>query len=339
MIGEAFDATQIQNSLVYDWGAQMGLATVRLRFVELYINFDGGPLEPSDFFGLYALTETVKNQKDRLDLKQLDETDTTMPDITGGYIFKFDQAALDSGETELMCTGADPIARGGMDETATCWNDLGLVDPEVLNPEQLGFLEPYVQAFHDVLHQTPIGDYSAYIDVPSFVDHVIINELTRDVDAYVRSSFFHKDREALIKAGPLWDYNLAMASFNAGTEGWHFDSQLTGRGNDDWFYILGNDPAFIAQVAARWTELRQSFLSDAAMLQRVDELAAPIANAALRNQERWGEMEIAEEDDDRPGGNFGGFGGAIGDWQQSLDELKAYLQARAAWIDTAVVAL
>lgn len=342
MIGEAFDPTQIQNSLVYDWGVQMGLATVRLRFVELYINFDGGPLEPGDFFGLYALTETIKNQKNRLDLKQLDETDTVMPDITGGYIFKFDQAALDGGETELMCTGAEPIARGGggggRDETATCWNDLGLVDPEVLNAEQLAYLEPHVQAFHDVLHQTPIGDYSAYIDVPSFVDHVIINELTRDVDAYVRSSFFHKDREALIKAGPLWDYNLAMASFNAGTEGWHFDSQLTGRGNDDWFYLLGNDPAFMALFAARWRELRASFLSDAAMLQRIDELAAPITNAALRNQERWGEMADSEGGG-APGGGFGGFGGPIGDWYEALDELKAYLPVRAAWIDSAITTL
>jgi hypothetical protein len=338
MIGEAFDATQIQNSLVYDWGAKMGLATVRLRFVELYINFDGGPLEATDFFGLYALTETVKNQKDRLDLKQLDETDTTMPEITGGYIFKFDQAALDAGETELMCTGSEPLARGGMDETATCWNDLGMVDPEILNPEQLAYLEPYMQSLHDALHQSPIGDYSAFIDVPSFVDHVIINEVTRDVDAYVRSSFFHKDRESPIKAGPLWDYNLAMASFNAGTEGWHYDSQLTGRGNDDWFNILGNDPGFRAQFDARWTELRQSFLSDAAMLQRIDELAAPIANAALRNQERWGEMETEGGGSGMQGGGFGGFGGAIGDWQEALDELRAYLPERAAWIDGAVAA-
>src|SRR5690606_10261813 len=112
MIGEAFDATQVKNSVAYDWGPQRGLATERLRFVELYINFDGGPIEPTDYFGLYALTETIKNQKDRLDLKQLDETVTTMPEITGGYIFKFDQAALDSGETELVCTGSEPLARG-----------------------------------------------------------------------------------------------------------------------------------------------------------------------------------------------------------------------------------
>lgn len=335
MIGEAFDATQIQNSLVYDWGAKMGLATVRLRFVELYINFDGGPLEATDYFGLYALTETIKNQKDRINLKQLDETDTVMPDITGGYIFKFDQAALDGGETELVCTGSEPLARGG-DETATCWNDLGMVDPEVLNPEQLAYLEPHVQAFHDALHQSPIGDYSAFIDLPSFVDHVIINELTRDVDAYVRSSYFHKDREALIKAGPLWDYNLAMASFNAGIEGWHYDSQLTGRGNDDWFHILGNDPAFRALFDARWTELRGSFLSDEQMLARIEELAAPIANAALRNQERWGEMATEEEGNQQGGGNFGGFGGAIGDWETALADLAAYLPERAAWIDMAV---
>src|SRR5690606_34417267 len=76
MIGEYFDKSQIQNSFIYGLGVDLGLATVRLRFAELYINFDGGPLEESDYFGLYALTETIKNQKNRLNLKQL------RPDVT-----------------------------------------------------------------------------------------------------------------------------------------------------------------------------------------------------------------------------------------------------------------
>ena len=42
---------------------------------------------------------------------------------------------------------------------------------------------------------TPIGDYAAYIDLPTFVDYLIINELTFNVDAYTRSAFFHKDRD------------------------------------------------------------------------------------------------------------------------------------------------
>src|SRR5690606_10876365 len=91
MIGEYYDKSQIQNALIYGWGRELGLATVRLQFAELYINFDGGPLEESDYFGLYALTETIKNQKNRINLKQLSPEVTTDPEISGGYILKFDQ--------------------------------------------------------------------------------------------------------------------------------------------------------------------------------------------------------------------------------------------------------
>jgi hypothetical protein len=348
MIGEYFDPSQIQNALVYSWGEQMGLQTMEIRFAELYYNFDGGPLEEADYFGLYMVSESIKNQRNRINLKQLTEADTMLPEISGGYIFKFDQSALDGGEAELLCAGSEPFARtgggrggggGGGEEMAPaghCWNDLGVVDPFPTNPEQVAWLTQYAQSFHDSIHADPIGDYSQFIDVGSFIDHMIINEITRDVDAYVRSSYFHKDRDGLIMAGPLWDYNLAMASTSAGFEGWHFESQASGRGNDDWFLMLGRDPALMAQLATRWRELRQTFLSDAAIDAKISEIVAPIANAGQRNAERW-----------PGGGGFGGGGfGGGGDGQQEagvwLDEVQAlreWIPQRMAWIDVETAGL
>ncbi len=357
MIGEYFDRSLIQNPVVYGWGEQMGLVTMEVRFAELYINFDGGPLEQSDYFGLYMISETIKNQKDRVDLKQLREDDTMLPDISGGYIFKFDQAALDGGEAKLICTGSEPFGRAGGfggggfgmsmdDEPATdvepghCWNDLGVVDPFPANDQQVTWLTDYVQNFHDAIHTEPMGDYAQYIDVASFVDHVIINEITRDVDAYVRSSFFHKERDGLIKAGPLWDYNLAMASTTADFEGWHFESQATGRGNDDWFLKLGQDPAFMAQFATRWRELRESFLSDAAIDEQITAIATPLAGAGQRDMERWPAAGL--------GGGFG-FGGGGRDepaeepeapvWLDQVTTLREWIPQRMAWIDSAIVGL
>jgi hypothetical protein len=61
--------------------------------------------------------------------------------------------------------------------------DLEVVDPKIPNAEQEAWLATHLQGFHDSLHRIPIGDYTAYIDVLSFVDYLIINELTRNVDA------------------------------------------------------------------------------------------------------------------------------------------------------------
>lgn len=338
MIGEYFDKSQIQNAFIYGLGADLGLATVRLRFAELYINFDGGPLEESDYFGLYALTETIKNQKNRLNLKQLRPEVTTEPEISGGYIFKFDQAALDSGEAEIICTGSEPLARGAYNPSAHCFNDLGFVDPDVPNEAQLNYLTTFVQGFHDALHQTPIGNYSQFIDVGSFIDFMIVTELSGHVDAYVRSSYFFKERNEPINAGPLWDFNLGMASTNAATDGWRFETQLTSRGNDDWFYQLGQDPAFMQQFAQRWRELRSGILSDAQLIERIETIAAPLANAGQRDFERWPNSGL--------GGGFGGFGGMGGNgggqtnqpttWRGHVDKLIEWVPTRTAWIDSAL---
>ncbi len=54
------------------------------------------------------------------------------------------------------------------------------------------------------------SQYASWIDVDSWVDMVLINEFSRDMDSYVRSTYFHKDREAPIVAGPMWDHDLTF---------------------------------------------------------------------------------------------------------------------------------
>lgn len=342
MIGEYYDKSQIQNAFIYGLGQELGLESVRVRFAELYINFDGGPLEESDYFGLYMLSEKIKNQKNRTNLKQLRPDVTTEPEISGGYILKFDQSALDSGEARIPCVGSQPLQRGAYNPQAACFNDLGIVDPEEPNSEQLAYITSFIQGFHDSLHETPIGDYSKYIDVQSFIDFMIVTELSAHVDAYVRSSHFHKDRNGLLEAGPLWDFNLGMASTNADPTGWRFETQLTSRGNDDWFYQLGKDPAFMAKFAQRWRELRQGILSNEALIARVEAIAAPLANAGQRDFERW-----PNSGGFFGGGGFGGFGGGgMGGgnqnaeqpttWRGHVDKLITWLPTRLSWMDTAI---
>lgn len=352
MIGPYMDKTLIRNALVYSWGADLGLETMELRFAEVFINFDGGPLEESDYFGVYAFTEKIKNQKYRVDLKQLDASVTSMPEITGGYMIKFDQAALDGDEVEIVCTGSELFQGsggffgGGMGggfgggnmgggsgaepaPTGNCFQYLGIIDPDPPNQEQVDYITGYIQEFHDALHQTPMGDLSQYIDIQSFIDHMLINELTMDVDAYVRSSYLHKDREGLLKMGPLWDYNFALGSVGDGVEDWRWQTQATSRGTVDWYRVLGEDPQFLSQLAARWRELRQGVFAMDQINARIDEICAPLVNAAPRDLQRW------------PVGDTGGFfGGGMGggteqpqDWEGQVDAMRDWIARRLEWID------
>src|SRR5690606_20619071 len=217
---------------------------------------------------------------------------------------------------------------------ATCWNYLEVVDPSPLQPEQRDWLRNHIQEFHDVLRAPDFADpdtgYRAYIDVDSFVDQLIINELSRDMDAYVRSAYFYKDRDSKIFAGPLWDYDLTfgVGGFfqNDQIAGWQYQQVRQPLAND-WFNQLMRDPAFVEQVRSRWQELRRGLLSDTALQDRIDALTRPLTNAAQRNFQRWPNLTAP----------FVGFfiTPTAPTWQGQVQYMQDWMLRRAAWLDSA----
>jgi hypothetical protein len=317
------DKALIRNAFVYSLGRDMGMPAPRFAFAELYLNVAARALDSSDYAGVYLLVETIKNQKGRLDLKQLEPKDVTLPALSGGYIFKFELYA--ATPPTLTCTGAK----------SSCWRDLEVVDPEPLQPAQQTWLTQYVQAFHDALkgpsYTDPAAGYAAYINPATFVDQIIIHELSRNMDAYVRSQYFYKDRDAKISAGPLWDYDLSFdvggLFDNRNIEGWqHEQSAVRDEVDNTWFQRLLTDPAFAAQVATRWKSLRQGLLSDAQVDARIDLLTAGLANAAARNFTRWPILPDAQVGPfDTP---------AQPTWQAQVEDMRAWAKARMSWLDT-----
>lgn len=317
--GPFADKSLVREALVYDLGRAMGLATPRYRLVEVYVNDDANPVAANDYRGVYMLEETIKNQKNRLDLKGLDPEDVTPPKVEGGYIMAFEWLA--AKEPRLTCTGSP------------CWTDLEVKDPDDLVPQQRAYITGYVQKLNDVLHSAdrfnPTTGYPAYVDVASFVDFAIINELSRDLDAYYRSQYFYKDRGGKLTAGPLWDFDLTFGVGgyfgNEQVQGWQYQ-QTRQPIAFDWFTVLMQDPAFVNQVKVRWQELRRSTLSDNELRTRVSGLTAPLSGAAARNFTRYPNLST------RMIGPF--ITSTTGTWQGQVSELQSWMLRRAAWLDT-----
>ncbi|MBO0900639.1 CotH kinase family protein [Cellulomonas sp. zg-ZUI199] len=318
--GPFADKSLVREALVLDLGREMGLATPRYRFVEVYVNDDARPVAADDYRGVYLLEETIKNQKNRLDLKKLDPEDVAPPRVEGGYILKFEWLAAE--EPLVPC-------RGG----STCWSDLEVHDPDDLVPAQLEYIAGYVGRVNDAIHSPgradPATGYPSLVDVDSFVDLVIVNELSRDMDAYYRSQYFHKDRGGLLTAGPLWDFDLTF-----GVGGYFQNDQVTGwqyeqtRQNppNDWFTVLMRDPAFVERVRARWQELRRGPLADTALRGHVTRLTGPLSGAAARNAQRWPNLSTQL---------IGPFVTPTAPtWNGQVAYLEDWMLRRAAWLDT-----
>jgi len=347
LISPCTDNTLIRNVLAFDLGKAIGLDAVQYRFAEVFINQDGGVLEKLDYEGIYALIQPIKNRKNTLDLKKLRPEDTDPVKLSGGYIFKFDQAVKDSGMILLECTGAKKLSEAGggifgpkkkVDSTATCWGDLELVDPSEPNPQQMEWITAYIQNFHDALHAKPAGDWKSYVDINSFVNNHILNEVTRNVDAWIRSHFMYKDRDQPITAGPVWDYNFALGNMTDGFGGWGSSGTATGwhvldnrTGSGDWHTMMWKQPEFKEAVKQRYLELRNNVLSDNGVVKLIDDVRKPIVNVAQRNFEAWPMGKCMSS-----GGMFGMGSSKVTDstWTGQIDSLKTWTKKRLKTLDS-----
>src|SRR5690606_10703824 len=208
-----------------------------------------------------------------------------------------------------------------------------VVDPDPLQPEQKEWLNQHIQQFHDMLHSPGFADpqtgYPSWIDVQSFVDRRIIVELSREMDSYVRSAYFHKDRGGKITAGPLWDFDLSfgVGGFFNNTQiaGWQYEQVRFPLAND-WYNQLMRDPAFVDRVRARWQELRQGLLSNAQLDARIAALAGPLTNAAQRNFARWPNLS-------EPWIGFF-MTPTAPTWEGQVQAMRQWVFDRAAWLDS-----
>jgi len=319
--GPFADKALIRDAFIYSLGAELGLVAPHFAFCELYLNVEDRPLGEGDYNGVYMMIEPIKNSRNRLDLRQLHAEEPA--DVDGGYIIRFEWR-VENEEPDLLCSGADQ-----------CWQYLDLFDPNPSSREQQQFITEYVQGFHNALYPVnpdPASGYPHYIDVPSFVDTVIVNELGRELDSYIRSAYYHKDEGTVLVSGPLWDYNLifgvgmnTMGVDNLSVEGWQYEQRRDPITNT-WFEQLMSDPGFSGSVRARWQELRQGLLASGALDARIDSLAAPLVNAAQRNFMRWPNLTTSQ---------ISMFQSPTDDtWEGQLEAMRSWMHARVAWIDS-----
>ena len=97
------------------------------------------------------------------------------------------------------------------------------------------------------------------------------------------STFYHKDRNGLVRMGPIWDFDRSMACDNdaraSDPEVWSLATDqmfFFHSGGPLWFSSLSYDPEFWIVWTDRWQAMREGPLSDAAMDARIEGYRAEI---------------------------------------------------------------
>ncbi|MEW6746153.1 MAG: CotH kinase family protein [Planctomycetota bacterium] len=326
--GPYSDKTLMRNFAMYTWSNGIGRYAVRTRFVELFVDSNGGLVQSGDYRGVYVFMEKIKGDAHRVDIAELTPGDRTEPDITGGYILAKDWLEGAEGETYFV--------------TETYGDALMYVEPDAedITAEQRAWIASYMNEFEAVLASPGFADpllgYRAYIDVGSFIDHHLMVELARNVDGFVLSTFLFKDRGGKIHMGPIWDFNLSLgnADYFDGwrPEGWHHENPAFPHTNPNcykWYERLFEDVEYVLQYADRWYQLRRTHFSTTRLVGDIIANAAYLFEAQQRNFVRWPILGTYVWP------NPPGWGDRV-TYQDEIEYLRDWLTARLAWMDSQV---
>ena len=337
-----FDTTFLFHRLGYEIFRSMGNYAARSRFVELEIN--------GQYQGIYLLMEKLKRDENRINIQSISEIDNSGDGLTGGYILKIDKTsgsevgtgqpldyfdnnwADDARYTDAVSFRSDFSIYGeelqeapfGEPYHANQYLETYFVyeypDYKLITPEQKNYLQNEIGQFERALLERD-GSYTNFIDLQSFVDYFILNELTMNEDAYRLSTFLYKDRNGPIHLGPVWDLNIGYhRKWNRVPE-----SDWIANFNDHvpedawmvpfWWDILLEEDSFKSLLKSRWQTLRSGSLQISTIESRIDSDVKTLkdSGAIQRNFERWTGIDV--------------------DYDAEIAALKDYLGRRINWMD------
>ena len=306
------DRTLLRNIVAMKLSEICGFSwTPRMRSVEVYLN--------DKYQGVYTLCEHKKVSKDRVNIEVVGEGDNSGDAVTGGYYLEIEEQ---------------------QDETTCWWTGMNVPmmfsDPEEPTDEQYEYVTGLFDEFETALESDDFADpllgYSNYINVDSFINYFIVQELTKNPDGNLRkSSFITKERGKKMEMYHLWDFDLTLGNcgyfdwrVGNGPEGfWIKEYNSLSQPGGGWFQKLFADPAFVEAVQKRWNELLPELKK---IPEFIDEQAFIIKPARERNFKVWNINESVSWV------NFP----SLGSYEAELDYLKKFYTERLQWLTTEI---
>ena len=310
------DISMIRNVIAYRMWESMGYWGPRTQMVEVVMN--------GEYIGVYMFAETIKRDKNRLDIASLKSGDNDGRELTGGYILRID--AYDSDDVTfvseipgILNAGsmqgalgfggmAMPGFGGGADRMNRVVWTIRTPDRKSITDSQKRYIENYVRETERVVMGDDFCDkergYAKFIDVTSFIDYLIHTEVSLNADGLKRSAYFYKTKQnedgsgGKLHAGPVWDYNLAYGNCNFcnadDITAWVYLGGETNPTPAIWKRLM-EDPSFVTKLKKRYSELRLGILSKKHIDSVIDSYAEMLSKVQERQYRKYPELLVADE--------------------------------------------
>ncbi|MBR5947581.1 MAG: CotH kinase family protein [Clostridia bacterium] len=302
------DHSFIRNYMTYKAGLMLdGIGYVpKCEFVEVYLN--------GSYNGIYLLVERVDIESNKIDIEE-----ATADELTGGYLIEKDVCDKIDFSSDLWFNcpyWANPNKDYFVLKTPEP-SDTALAN------QMRQYLENHMQKVHDAIMGISSESYTQYVDVDSWIDFIIVQELAKNIDGNMKTScYMYKQAQddKLYFTAP-WDFDLAYGRaewtnadqahndyydcpYGTGTTGF-----IVLNSSAPWFDTLYDDhEEFSSALKAKYAQYRRSIVP--AMLAMIDEQGAYLSTAMPNDEALWHR-----------------------DFHEGLAYLRTWFNSRVAWLD------
>ena len=205
----SYDQTMLYNTFIWELAGQTGRYGTGFRFVDVFVNEDGGDLTMADRRGVYALAEKVERGAGRIDFDELSDDGAT-----GGWLLGINRMdaippggfPAENGATSpqfFHTAGPNriqqtpPNSPGQGDDIPRQYNAyINFEDPNGyrINPAQRAAIEAWFREFEDVFYddarwRDPEEGYRKYLNTRDFIDYFHLLNLAKQGDGLLISIF------------------------------------------------------------------------------------------------------------------------------------------------------
>ena len=334
LLSNVFDVSYVRNKTAYEMALQADMyGSTESTYVDVYLN--------GAYNGMYLLCEKIEVGANRLELNDLEadneallggmetayqyetedgtrkgvESAVSPDDITGGYLIEHDYAEKYTVEVSGFTTDSG--------------EQFVINSPEYATQDEVDYIADLMQEIEDAIkaedgvNPDTGKHFTEYIDLESWADKFLVEEISMNNAGGLTSSYFYKFDDSvstLVYGGPVWDFDKAFGR----VEGFTRNTRSFGvmmyheNGSTKWFYYLWKHEEFVEAVKKEYEEKFSEYLALAAEVY-IDEYIDLISESA--------DMDIA-----RFLTVYGSYS-ENADYEEKADYVRQFLLERKEFLD------
>lgn len=292
LLANYIDKSMLCNHMAFYLGGISELEwTPHSHFVELMLN--------GVYQGTYQLTEKIKIAKHRVNVGD------------DGFIMEIDGYATGESDARFF-----PVAH--------LQQVVNIKDPDVeYDDDNFNYAKEFVQKADSVLYsdgfKDPVNGWQKYMDIDSFVDYYLINEIIKNCDNMWWNAYMNLKRGGKLKMGPLWDYDNAFGTYVredcALPEGFWIKDK-------PWYNRLFEDPVFLDAVKKRYEYFYEK---KDLLFAEMNTMSEYLKYSVIENNNKWNILYNSLERESKIWGCY----------FNEVTSVKQWLNKRMEWLHVA----